>query len=1553
MVQDRNIEDIYPLSPMQSGMLFHALYEPRAGLYVEQAVYELAGPLESTALKRAWHMVVARHPVLRTLFLWKKRKKPLQVVRRQVDVPWHEEDWQRLSGEAREKRLAAYLEDDRGQGFDLGRAPLQRFALFRHGAERFTLIWTHHHMLLDGWCIPLIFKEVLTCYLAIRSGRAPRLETVRPYKHYIAWLARQDREKAGVFWRDSLSGWAAPTPLPLAAHAAESTRGRDFAAFERRLTTELTTQLKQLARDHRITINTLVQYAWALVLMRYTGHRDVVFGAVTSGRPAELGGVENMIGLFINSVPIRVDLRGDAPALTGLQALHARNMNINQYAYLPLSDIAAACDTGQGRDLFESLIAFENYPVDRDLKQRPFDVQLLQTKMLEKTNYGLNILVSPDEAMWFEFLYDTGCLTRAKTEALAAALRQVLTELAAHPRKRPSQLSIMDEAALAARLTSAIVPATERGRPEPVTERFARVAGKAPETTALVQGDVRVSYWELKCTADALSRRLIEAGIEREEPVGLLLERSPEWIAAQLAVMQVGGAFVPLYLDAPAERVRFILEDCGARILIAAAPMAEEYGLNEILVIDPDRSDLHEAPPADTPAPMPPGPDPQDLAYLIYTSGSTGRPKGVMIDHHALANLVDWHCKRFHLEPGVRTSHLASQAFDASIWEIWPTLGAGGELHLPLGDDLDSLERYQAWFERAKLDIAFLPTPLLEPLMELDWSRSQYPRLILTGGDRLSRTAPGDAPFRLVNNYGPTENAVVSTSGLIPPGEMETPPTIGGPIAGVAAHVLDADLMPVPPGSVGELYLGGVQVARGYCRRPALTAASFVPDPFGTAPGARLYRTGDLVRIPFAPTNEPMSGFDFVGRRDFQVKLRGFRIEPGEIDAVLLSHPEVQRALTVLDRNGPARLVTFVIGSAAETSMRAHLVANLPEYMIPSQFFELTELPLTANGKVDRKALIQRAAETPPPVEVHSASGEPASETGSESVDETPSQPRTPERMHIEETLAAIWSEVLGRDRVGLDENFFDLGGDSILSIQILSRAVRAGYHFTLKELFAHPTVAALAELVERGTSAAKDEGPSSGEVPLTPIQRWFFEQDLPNRDHFNQSLLLSVPAEWTETQWQAWVASLAAHHDAFRLRFRHDGDGWRQFHVDDAENLTLDVVDCDEMDIETCAAMWQERLDLGEGPLARCVLMRTGTPRNRLLWIVHHLIVDGVSWRILVDDLNHLAVRKRAGEPIWLPPRSTSFKRWSQMLLDWSQRSLPAEQVAWWHQVADRPPPPFPRDRNATEGANTLESCESVAVSLDEEATEDLLLRAPRAYRSQIEDLLLSALALTICEWSDQPAFPVELESHGREAPLSEVDLSRTVGWFTAVYPLWLELPATTNLGRVLTAIKELRRAVPDHGIGWGLLRHRSGAPEREDAARAAAERAIRAWPTPPISFNYLGQFDSLANDEDQELYLAQESTGLDIAAQGRRTHLFNLNALIRDGRLHLSWTYSHHLHDRVTIENLARSYMDHLAKLIEHCLDPSEGGFSASDFPAARLDQNQLEEFIAQLEF
>jgi amino acid adenylation domain-containing protein/non-ribosomal peptide synthase protein (TIGR01720 family) len=1456
------LENILPLSPLQEGLAFHALYDDAApDVYTVQVALELEGALDSQRLHEAARALLRRHANLRAAIHHEGVERPVQAIARDVEPPWRELD---VAPEEVDELLAR----DRATRFALSAAPLLRFLLLRVARERHVLVLTCHHLLIDGWSMPLLFGELLRLY------RGEELPRVRPYADYLAWLAQRDRASALDAWREYLEDVDGPTRLAL--HGTQTVR------WLHELPECATAQLQDFARAHGLTLNTVVQGLWSVLLARMTGRHDVVFGVTVSGRPAELAGVEEMLGLFINTLPLRARIDERAPFAHWLAELQASQTRMLPHQHIGLRDMKAG-------DLFDSLLVFENYPVDcHSLADALGGLTVTRSESRDAAHYPVTLVVIPGPRLRIQ-------LDAGDAETLGSRFLRLMDAVIANPQLRVHDLDVLTSRERAALLafsppqrgegaqradegsfslsqerdhpSSAFGTFSPRGgeKAEQIVTVFEATVARHPDATAVLSGTTTITYAELHTRSTTLAHSLLARGVTPGSLVALRFERRPELVIAMLAVLKAGAAYLPLDLAYPPERIDFLIRDSGAQFVLTNVD-------GEAGSCDLPRTSAN------------------DLAYVMYTSGSTGVPKGIAVPHGAVIRLVR-HTDYVALGPGDRIAQVATTSFDAATFEIWGALLNGGTLVILPRETILTPASFAAALEEHRIDTMFLTTALFNQIAREVPHAFRGLRDLLFGGETVDphsvRTVLRHGPpKRLLHVYGPTENTTFSTWHRIDDVAADaTNVAIGRPIAQSRAYVLDARLEPVPVGVTGELYVAGRGLADRYVHRSALTAERFVADPHASEAGARMYRTGDLVRWT------PDLALEYLGRTDRQVKIRGFRIEPGEIEAALHAQPGVAHA-AVIARDG--QLIAYVVLSLppaancqppTNDALRDALSARLPEFMIPAAFVFLDALPLTPNGKLDRAVLPAPSRDL-----------------------ETYRAPRT----RAEEILCDVFADVLKLDRAGIDDNFFRHGGDSISSIQLVSRARRAGLELTPRDVFEQPTVQALAAVARLAAARTIEDG--TGDVVPTPVMHWFLERGGELR-RFSQSLLLHVPRDLGEPALARALQALLDHHDALRMRI----DGESLFI---APRGSVDARDCltraTFAELHDAARAAEDRLDSRNGRLVQAVWFEDAA---RLLIVIHHFAVDGVSWRILIDDL------AGAVSGADLEPATTPFRSWARQLRERAHAPDVIAELPLWQSIVQRGGALL-AGAELDPARDVVGTVEQFTIDLSPEVTTALLTTVPAAFHARVDDLLLAAFAIALGESRDEPIL-VDLEGHGRDG---ELDLSRTTGWFTSLYPVALDVR-----GADVKRIKEQLRAVPHGGLGYGLLRYLN-----EETAPLLA-----SLPRAQVSFNYLGRFDAHGGD-DWSIDAARAVT-LRGEPDAPLPHLLSINAVTLDradeSRLSASWSWASALLARAEMRALAERWQSALEAIARDSI----GGFTPSDFPLVALTQQQIEQLEA----
>ena len=1098
----KNIENIYPMTPMQQGILFHTLNAPETGLYVVQSSYRFNNQINLAAFKQAWQQIINHNSILRTSFHWQQYKEPFQVVHKQVQLPWREwrlgdEETGRQGDEEtrndfdKQQQLETWLEKDRKEGFNLDLTPLMRLSLIHLDNNTYQFIWSCHHLILDGWSTALILKQVLDSYQALSKGKIASLKPTRPYGDYVAWLRQQDLSEAKEYWQKVLEGFTVPTPLELGKWGNGEV-GR-WGEKSLKVSLKTTKVLKAFAKQHQLTVNTLIRGAWALLLSRYSGEDDVVFGATSSGRPPNLVGSESMVGLFINTLPVLVKVPADRSLISWLQTLQSQQIEAQQYEYTPLIQVQQWSDVPKDLPLFESILVFENYPVDASIAEFGIEMEIEETQSIESTNYPLTISAGLSEELALEILYDRAFFDAATVKRILGHLQHLLTEFVTQPEANLADLSILtnEEQQILVDWNSNRVNYPDNLC---IHHLFERQAAKTPNAIAVVAEPEQLTYQELNRRAQELANYLQSIGVKPEVIVGVCLERSLKAIIAILAVLKAGGAYLPLDPAYPQQRLEHIIQDAKISIILTQTQLQAKIKScvtateNNIQIISLDSN--FKSSPASL-QPYTPIPTPKNLAYVIYTSGSTGKPKGVAIAHKNLVNFTRVAVQEYEIDSRDKVLQFASLSFDASVEEIYPCLIAGGTLVLrsqAMGYSPSLLLEKCGNYGITVLD---LPTAFWHLLTEelANNPELQLPesiRLVIIGGEAVNphkvttwNRLVGNT-CQLINTYGPTETTVVATTYKIPQqlDNLSTIP-IGKPLPNLKTYILDKNLQPVPIGIPGELYIGGAGVAREYLNQPKLTKEKFINNPFLEVksnnltsstpftsllpyfPTPLLYKTGDKARYL------PDGNIEFLGRIDNQVKIRGFRVELSEIETLLHQHPAVKQAVVVLrqDVDHETKLIAYLVLKKNSTdkairrlgasliAFRDFLQQQLPEYAIPSAFIFLDKLPLTINGKIDGDSL-------PTPDLVNS-------EIKPDFV-----APRTA----VEKQMAEIWQEVLGVSQVGIYDDFFKLGGHSLLIVRLFAR-IRAVLQIDLpfQHLFDAPVLIDFVEKLEKNQTGRQN----------------------------------------------------------------------------------------------------------------------------------------------------------------------------------------------------------------------------------------------------------------------------------------------------------------------------------------------------------------------------------------------------------------------------------------------------------------------------------------------
>ncbi|MFD8541683.1 amino acid adenylation domain-containing protein [Streptomyces rubrogriseus] len=1345
------IEDILPLSPLQEGFVFLGLLHTEGpDLYIGQVAFDLEGPFDGARMRAAAGALLRRHANLRAGFRQRKNGAWAQLVLHEVDLPWQDADLSTLPEEERRAEADRLAAADRARRFDLGRPPLLRFTAIRLSADRVRLVMTNHHIMLDGWSMPVLLRELMALYAA--EGDASALPRVRPYRDYLAWLDARDRDAARDAWRRSLSGLDEATLL--APDAGPASTAPSQVSFT--VDSEVSGALSAWARGQGVTMNTVVQGAWALALAQATGRDDVVFGATVSGRPPELPGVESMIGLFINTLPVRARIDQAEPLGDLFRRLQSEQARLLDHQWPGLADIQHWAGHGE---LFDTAMVFQNYPVEEGDLTAPADPDRLQVASADikgGTHFAVNVVATMRGAeLSFRVDYRPDLYDEAYARDFGRRMLRVLETLISDPDRPVAYLDTLDPTVRERVLvewngTPTELPGT------PLHELISSQARQTPDAVAVACGETSLTYAELDGRANQLARHLIEQGLDAEDFVAIALAKSLDAVVSMLAVLKTGAAYLPIDPDYPAERITYMLDDARPALTLTEPVDPAAYASRP----DGPLSDAERRSPWSA----------RHAAYMIYTSGSTGRPKGVVIEHHALATYLHRARNTYSAMTGVTVLH-SPLAFDLTITALWTPLTAGGTVHLT------SLEEADVQPSLIKATPSHLP--LLTTLPE---TASPSHTLILGGEalhtDQLTDWRTQHPDVQIINAYGPTESTVNITDHHLDGTEEGSVP-IGRPFANTQVYVLDSALRPVAPGVTGELYLAGEQLARGYLGRPALTAERFTANPHSSTPGTRMYRTGDLAHW------NHHGHLTYDGRADHQIKLRGHRIEPGEIEATLTAQPGITQATVQLREGQPGdqRLVAYLVTSTAydENTVRNALAGALPDYMVPSALITLDALPLTPNGKLDRTAL-------PAPAYTASTTGR---------------TPRTPR----EEILCTLYSEILSVNTVGIDDSFFDLGGHSLLATRLVSRIrTTLGRELPIRQLFETPTVAGLSRALDTSGTlrTALAARPRPERIPLSYAQQrlWFLHQLEGPTATYNIPTTLRLTGALDTDALHAAFSDLLARHESLRTIYAEDDQGAQQVVLPvEAVATPFAVVDVAAEDVaERVAEAARHAFDLGAEIPVRARLFRVSEREHVLLLLVHHIASDAWSRGPLAQDLTTAYTARCTGDtPTWqpLPVQYADYAVWQQEILgdDTDADSLAGRQLAYWReQLAGLPEQlDLPTDRPRPATADHTGDRVEFTVPAD---LHTRLAELARATDTTLYMVLQAALATLLTRHGAGEDIPIGTPIAGRTDDATD----HLIGFFVNTLVLRTDTSGNPTFRQLLTRVRDTDLAAYTH---------------------------------------------------------------------------------------------------------------------------------------------------------
>ncbi len=1378
-----DIEESYGLSSLQAGMLFNHLYLHSPGVDFMQAVITLREVVRPDLLEKAWQEVIDQHAVLRTSFEWENVPDPVQHVHRSACIRIECEDLRNLTRSAQEEALQQYQLQNSRRGFDFTRPPLIRLKLFQLADSLYTLIWSYHHIIIDGRSLALILQEVFQRYDAYVAGREVRLEPARQYREFVGRAKQPDLPSAEQFWQEKLKGFTAATSLP---KDKQKGSGADdlYPYREIHLSEEVTARLNALAAAQNITLNTIVQAVWALLLSRYSGDTDVVFGASKTVRHAVPDG-KSIVGLMLSTLPVRVRVDEKASISSWLESVREEWLSYRGFEHTPLTLIQRASELLPGARPFETLLMFEHDHYANYFDQLSGGKNRSLSLCYSNPGYPLTLLAFGGHRIQLVICYDSGEFIEAAIDRMLGHLGTLLQGIAANPHQPVGKLEILT--ASERQLISGWNETLCAYPAMCVHEVFEQQAERAPNAVAIIAESEHITYAELNRRANQLARHLQSKGVKPGALVGICLHRSVNMVLAVLATLKTGAAYVPLDPEYPRERINFMLQDAGVRILLSERALADDLRLDhaKTMYLDELWPSIETLPGDNTDSRA----TPDDLVYVIYTSGSTGKPKGVCLPHRALSNLLYWQLENSKAGLGTRTLQFTSLSFDVSFQEIFATWCSGGTLVL-ISESLrrDSIELLRLMREE-NVQRLFLPFVALQSLGEVAEDESQLPDLreVITAGEQLQITPQIQRFFErlpnctLHNHYGPSESHVVTAFTLQGhPRTWPALPPIGRPIANTQIYLLDAQLRPVPVGVNGELYVGGTALATGYLHRPELTRERFVSTALSAESEARLYRTGDLARYL------PNGDIECLGRIDNQVKVRGHRIELGEIEAVLRQHPGVRdAAVAVTGTQAGKRLAGYVVpvDTAAEdtglfSEIRAYLKQTLPEYMVPTAFARIEALPLTPSGKINRRAL----------PEIGETQAQPTGYVA----------PRTPD----EAALAAIWTEVLKVEHIGVRDNFFEFG-HSLQATQVMSRIRRKlNADVPLRVLFENPTIESLAQAVE-----ASRKQHSVGSMAIVPVSRdqqlplsfaqqrmWFIHQMEPDNPVYNLPIAVWLSGPLDVAILQQSLNEIVRRHEILRTTFKVVNDTPVQVI---APELLVEIAVCDlvhitaeQRETEAQRMLWEEALppfDLACGPLLRSKLLRFSGEEHVFIITLHHIVGDGWSASVLFEELSVLYDSLLASKPLPLPPLTIQYADFATAQRKWLQGDVLGEQFAFWRKQLQGAPTllELPTDRPRPQRQSFRGALHSVTIC------GELLHKLKALGQQQGATLfmtLMAAFQVLLGRCANLEDFVVGTDLANR----TSIETERLIGFFINVLPIRAKLSGNPKFSELLGRVRE-----------------------------------------------------------------------------------------------------------------------------------------------------------------
>ncbi|PYG88042.1 non-ribosomal peptide synthase protein (TIGR01720 family)/amino acid adenylation domain-containing protein [Ruminiclostridium sufflavum DSM 19573] len=1470
------VEKIYPLTATQTGILFHTITEGGTGAYFEQNYLTIQGNIELGNFRKAYCKLIEQYDIFKTVFMYDNLSTSYQVVKSidAMEILFESSDIAGLDKVKQQQVIEEYCVSDKKKGFDLQRGPLMRVMAFKTDKDTWKLVWSDSHILMDGMCLAVVLDKVTTYYNQLCQGESPIEEQNIQYSDYIDWLQEQDMEEAAQYWKDQVYNYEKPNELYKSGNKQESGQNEIKIKLDKKIADSLTIA----ATNRGLTLNSIMQAAWAVTLMRYCDTNDIVYGSVLSGRSAPVKGIEDMIGLFISTLPIRVTASQEVSFTELARQVQTTCVKAEGYSYYPLASIQKFSEYGS--QLFDHIFVFENFDLIRENKESVSDnaFRIVEASADESTNYDLTIVVIPRREIEITFMYKKAAFNDAFMEQILCHYQNVLTQVAGHMDRPVAEMEVLGETDY--QLID-VEEAFNIGFTDvTITELFEEQVRKYPDRTAIQYGEERYTYQEAGRLSNRIANTLVKHGIQTEDIIGILMEKNSKAVITALGILKAGGAYMPLDPSYPAERLEFMISDSNAKLVVTAGNL---FDVTVNCPVIDFNTDLEE-----NDAELALMASPENLAYIIYTSGTTGKPKGAMIFHRNVIRLfVNDNCLYDFTEQDVWVM-FHSFCFDFSVWEMYGALLFGGKLIIISKDFARDTYKFMKFLENEKVTILNQTPSAFNSLslqLEIEPGVELAVRYVIFGGEKLH---PAVVKYfhsrypscKIINMYGITETTVHVTYKEITEKEIEENVSdIGLPIPTLGLVLVDSRLKPVPRGMQGELLVWGHGVCRGYINRPELTEAKFIKY---THNGKELYvyRSGDAGRFIDG-------GLEYIGRIDQQVKIRGHRIELGEIKNIILKNEKVEDCVVIVDADAEDN--KFIIAYYQQKQeldyheLRSFMEEHLPGYMVPAYFMPIKTIPVNINGKVDKKAL--------PKPEIKSDLSRYVKAENA-----------------MQQYIVDIWEEILDYAPISIDDNYFEIGGDSIKVIKILSKVHSDGYHFEVADLFAHPTIREFYQYMQSNKSAySQDE--IAGKMLLTPIQKELSEDEQAMTGQYNQAIILHSEEHLDEESLMKALKRLVIHHDSLRSVFVKDEDnsylnvlraeemnGLDALRVEHLENVTEDELDCV---MEAICNEEQEAITLISDKLYRMTLMVT-SEGDYVFFAVHHMVIDVVSWNIIAEDLTRLYHDEQNHTEVILPEKTMSFKQWTDVLYsDELKEELKFNYESLWRGLAKEKDTPVWE----TTEYGTFGDTVSKEFNIDVEITEALKNGTFRVTGATMEEVLLSIMVNALAAVSGKRSIPLALESTGRFAKYKDYDFSRTVGWFTAIYPIVFE--PSKNPVQLICVTKEKRRKAKNLEYTFGLI-----ADVDPNASRYAK---------PQISFNYLGQIQSQENGFTR----ADKAIGKCVGDALKRQYAMDISCKIENGRLHFTTAYSKTVVSCEFVTSLIEEVKKQIEDTVQACKD------------------------------